>query len=120
MNTNTKRSLAVAAVAAVALAVPSAGSAGSDTGPTAEAAKACKSVNTRNGGRAEVIRTTGPISCRTARRVARRARGKATYRTMGFSCKGTRLNSGEYRRLYGCGRVIGERSQGIGFFWKKR
>ncbi len=120
MNKIPKRLLAIAAVAAVALAVPSAGSAGSETGPTAEAARACKSINTRNGGRAEVIRTTGPLSCRTARRVARRARGKATYQALGFSCKGTRLNSGEYRRLYGCGRVAGGRSQGIGFFWKKR
>lgn len=115
-----KRSLAVAAVAAAALAIPSAGSAGSGSEPTAEAAKACKSINTRNGGRAEVIRTTGRLGCRTARRVARRARGQRTYTALGFSCKGTRLDSGEYRRLYGCGRVINGRSQGVGFFWKKR
>jgi hypothetical protein len=120
MDTISKRSLAIAAVAAVALAVPTAGSAGSEADPTAKAAKACKSINTRNGGRAEVIRTTGRLSCRTARRVAHRARGKASYRALGFSCEGTRLRSGEYRRLYGCGRVAAGRSQGIGFFWKKR
>jgi hypothetical protein len=116
-----KTPLAATLLLALALAVPLTAGATAADGPSATAAKSCKSINTKNGGRAEVIRTNGKgLSCRTARRVAKQARGKATYKARGFDCKGTKLRSGEYRRLYGCGRYIDGKAQGIGFFWKKR
>ena len=53
--------------------------------PEAQASKACGAVKTRNGGRARSIAATGGTSCRTARRVASRARGRR-YRAFGYRC----------------------------------
>jgi hypothetical protein len=112
-----KRSAAIAAVIAVAGVVPA--TAGGEA-PTATAAKACKDVNTRNGGRAEFIRTSGPVSCRLARNVARASRGRKNYSARGFECKGRKSSISEYRWLYGCGAVKNGRGVGVGFYWKKR
>ncbi len=107
-----RRTLALTAVAAI-LCVP----APAARGPEAHASKRCKPIATGNGGKARFISTSGRgLSCRTARRVAKRARGRR-YTTRGFTCK----RNGPYRRstgqLYGCNRLSKGRPQGIGFFY---
>jgi hypothetical protein len=115
-----KRSAAFAAAIAAFAVVPAAGTAGADSEPTATAAKACKDVNTRNGGRAGFIRTSGPVSCRLARRVAAASSGRKKYSARGFDCTGRKSAISEYRLLYGCGAVKNGRGVGVGFYWKKR
>jgi hypothetical protein len=112
--------LTLAAVLAVsALAVGGAATAVADSSPSANAARSCKNIRTRNGGSAQFINTSGRgLTCRTARRVARRARGKRVYRYLGFKCTG-RKQRGEFSRLYGCGRVHHGNAQGIGFFYAR-
>ena len=110
-----RRSIALSAAAA-ALLVPATGSPGAAADqPKAQAAKACGAVKARNGGRARSIAATGGTSCRTARKVARRARGRR-YRAFGYRCFPTRV-SGEYNRLYGCSKA--GTGRGIGFFYKR-
>jgi hypothetical protein len=112
--------LLMAAVLAIAvLAISGAGVAGADSSPSANAAKTCKNIRTNNGGSAQFINTTGKgLSCKTARRVAKRAKGKRKYAALGFECTG-RKQRGEFQRLYGCGRVHNGNAQGIGFFYAK-
>lgn len=107
-----RRALALATIAAV-LCVPAAAAGG----PEAQASKRCKPIATANGGKARFISTSGRgLSCRTARLVAKRARGRR-YMARGFTCK----RNGPYRRttgqLYGCNRLSKGRPQGIGFFY---
>jgi hypothetical protein len=104
--------LTVLAVLAV-LAVPAA-TAGASPGPPAQAAKACGEVNAKNGGKARSIQATGGTKCRSARRVARRAKGRR-FTAFGFECRPTRV-PGEFNKLYGCHRP--GTSRGIGFFYK--
>jgi hypothetical protein len=90
------------------LFVPAA--AGADT----VAFKDCGQVNTRNGGQARSIQATGGTKCRTARRVARRAKGRR-FTAFRFECRPTRV-PGEFNKLYGCARP--GTGKGIGFFYK--
>ena len=113
MNAPTVRRALALTTAAAALSLPAAASGD----PEAQASKRCKSIATVNGGKAKFISTSGRgLSCRTARLVARRARGRR-YKARGFTCK----RNGPYRRstgqLYGCSRVSRGRPQGIGFFY---
>ena len=110
--------LMVAAVLAIAaLTIAGAGAAGADSSPSADAARSCKNIRTNNGGSAQFINTTGKgLTCRTARRVAKRARGTRKYSALGFECTGRRQR-GQFKRLYGCGRVHNGNAQGIGFFY---
>jgi hypothetical protein len=112
--------LVLAAVVAIAaVGIVGAGVAGADSSPSAHAARSCKNIRTNNGGSAQFINTTGKgLTCRTARRVAKRASGKRKYTALGFSCTGRR-QTGEFSRLYGCGRVHNGNAQGIGFFYAK-
>ena len=93
---------------AIALVVPA--------GASAEAAalKDCGQVNARNGGKARSIQATGGTKCRTARRVARRAKGRR-FSALGYKCFPTRV-PGEFNKLYGCAKPGTRR--GIGFFYK--
>jgi hypothetical protein len=99
--------LSLLAVAAV-LFVPA------GAGAEAVAFKDCGQVNARNGGKARTIQATGGTKCRTARRVARRAKGRK-YTAFGFECRPTRV-PGEFNKLYGCARP--GTGKGIGFFYK--
>ena len=113
MNDLTPRRVLALTTAATVLCVPAAAAGG----PEAHASKRCKPIATGNGGKARFISTSGPgLSCRTARLVARRARGRR-YAARGFTCK----RNGPYRRstgqLYGCNRLSRGRVQGIGFFY---
>ena len=113
--TTVRRALALACAAAT-LCVPVTASGASE--PEAQTARKCRPATTLNGGRVNFINTSGRgLTCRTARRVARRANGRR-YKAFGFNCKpsGRATASG---RLYGCGGVIGGRAQGIGFFYKR-
>ncbi len=102
--------------AGAALLVPGSGIAGPAAAqPEARSSKACGAIKARNGGRARSIAATGGTSCRTARKVARRARGRR-YRAFGYRCVPTRV-SGEYNRLYGCSKA--GTGRGIGFFYKR-
>ena len=92
----------------IALVVPSAASA------EAAALKDCGRVNANNGGKARSIQATGGTKCRTARRVARRAKGKK-FSALGYECFPTRV-PGEFNKLYGCARP--GTGKGIGFFYK--
>jgi hypothetical protein len=86
-------------------------------GAAAEAAasfKPCGQVNARNGGKARYIAATGGTTCRAARRVARRAKGRR-FTALGYECRPTRV-PGEFNKLYGCAKP-GTR-KGIGFYYK--
>jgi hypothetical protein len=83
-------------------------------GAEAAAFKDCGQVNARNGGKARTIQATGGTKCRTARRVARRAKGRR-YTAFGFECRPTRV-PGEFNKLYGCAKP--GTGKGIGFFYK--
>jgi hypothetical protein len=83
-------------------------------GAEAVAFKDCGQVNARNGGKARSIQATGGTKCRTARRVARRAKGRQ-FTAFGFECRPTRV-PGEFNKLYGCARP--GTGKGIGFFYK--
>ena len=110
-----RRSIALSAAAA-ALLIPATGSPGAAADqPAARPSKACGAVKARNGGRARSIAATGGTSCRAARKVASRARGRR-YRAFGYRCFPTRV-SGEYNRLYGCSKA--GTGRGIGFFYKR-
>jgi hypothetical protein len=100
----------VAALAA--LLVPA--TATSAEAPTAHAARDCGQVNAHNGGKARSIQAISGASCRTARRVARRAKGRR-FTALGYKCFPTRV-PGEFNKLYGCAnsRTRG----GVGFFYK--
>ena len=113
---NVTRATRVLAVVCVGVAayLPSSAS-GS---PGAEAARSCRSVTTLNGGHANFINTSGRgATCRAARRVARRAKGRR-YTALGFTCtpRGRYSSTG---RLYGCGGVINGQARGIGFYYKR-
>jgi hypothetical protein len=109
------RSIALA-LAALALWVP-AGAVG--FGPpearSAVKSKRCRSVRTINGGKARFVVSIA-ASCRTARRVARRADG-ARYRALGFRCKPKKKRVPG--RVYGCGRLKKGRAQGVGFVYTR-
>jgi len=60
------------AVAVAALCIPAAATAGE---PTAHQAAQCGTISTSNGGEARFLNTYR-MTCRTARRIARKARGK--------------------------------------------
>jgi hypothetical protein len=94
---------------AIALVVPAGASA-----DAAAAFKDCGQVNARNGGKARSIQATGGTKCRTARRVARRAKGRR-FSALGYECYPTRV-PGEFNKLYGCAKP--GTSRGIGFFYK--
>jgi len=94
----------------VALLVP-VGAASAD----AASYKKCGEVNARNGGKARSIVATGRTTCRTARRVARRAKGRR-FTTLGYKCFPQRV-PGEFNKLYGCAHLGGTR-RGVGFFYK--
>jgi hypothetical protein len=84
-------------------------------GADAVAFKDCGQVNTNNGGKARSIQATGGTPCRTARRVARRAKGRR-YTALRYTCyKPTRV-PGEFNKLYGCAKP--GTGRGIGFFYK--
>ena len=84
-------------------------------GAEASALKDCGQVNARDGGKARSIQATGGTKCRTARRVARRAKGKK-FEALGYVCyKPTRV-PGEFNKLYGCAKP--GTGRGIGFFYK--
>ena len=101
-------------IAGAVLALPPAVAAG----PEATAARNCGTVKTRNGGRALYVSTSGRgLRCRTARRVARRARGQRRYRYLGFRCKWRKKVSGD--PLYVCSRISRGRGQGIAFIYQK-
>ena len=70
------------AVVASALCLPAAVSAES---PTARQALQCGTISTSNGGQARFINTYR-TTCRTATRVAKKARGRK-YTALGFMCK---------------------------------
>ena len=93
---------------AVALVAPA--------GASAEAAsfKDCGQVNANNGGKARSIQATGGTKCRTARRVARRAKGRR-FSALGYECYPTRV-PGEFNKLYGCAKPGTRR--GVGFFYR--
>jgi hypothetical protein len=84
---------------------------------SAEAAgfKDCGQLNTRNGGKARSIQATGGTKCRTARRVARRAKG-GRFSAFGYICYRPTRVPGEFNKLYGCAKP--GTSRGIGFFYK--
>ena len=82
--------------------------------PRAAAFKDCGQVNAGNGGKARSIQATGGTKCRTARRVARRAKGKK-FSALGYQCFPTRV-PGEFNKLYGCAKS--GTSRGVGFFYK--
>jgi hypothetical protein len=106
-----------AVVVLAAIGIVGTGVAGADSSPSAHAARSCKNITTTNGGSAQFINTTGKgLTCRTARRVAKHAKGKRKYNWLGFSCTGKK-QTGEFKRLYGCGRVHNGNAQGIGFFY---
>lgn len=94
---------------AIALVVPADASA-----DAAAAFKDCGQVKARNGGKARSIQATGGTKCRTARRVARRAKGRR-FSALGYKCFPTRV-PGEFNKLYGCAKPGTRR--GIGFFYK--
>lgn len=85
-------------------------------GASAEAAsfKDCGQVNANNGGKARSIQATGGTKCRTARRVARRAKGRR-FSALGYKCFPTRV-PGEFNKLYGCAKP--GTGRGVGFFYK--
>jgi hypothetical protein len=85
-------------------------------GASAEAAalKDCGQVNANNGGKARSIQATGGTKCRTARRVARRAKGRR-FSALGYQCFPTRV-PGEFNKLYGCAKS--GTSRGVGFFYR--
>jgi hypothetical protein len=86
-------------------------------GASAEAVafKDCGQVNTRNGGQARSIAATGGTKCRTARRVARRAKGRR-FSALGYTCYRPTRVPGEFNKLYGCAKP--GTGRGIGFFYK--
>jgi hypothetical protein len=104
----TQAKLSLLAVVAILL-VPS--------GASAEAAafRDCGQVNTRNGGKARSIQATGGTKCRTARRVARRAKGRK-FSALGYTCYRPTRVPGEFNKLYGCAKP--GTSRGIGFFYR--
>ena len=105
--------IAATAVAAALLA-PAGGASGTVDQPEAQASKACRAVQTHNGGRARSI--VGRVtSCRTARRVAARARGRR-YRALGYWCVPTKV-SGDYDRRYGCYK--GRSGRSVRFLYKR-
>ena len=109
-----------AVLAVAAMGIGGTSIAGASTGPSANAARSCKDIRTVNGGSAQFINTTGRgLTCTTARKVAKRARGKRKYTYLGFTCTGRRQSGGNFTRLYGCGRVHNGNAQGIGFFYAK-
>jgi hypothetical protein len=83
-------------------------------GAESAAFKDCGQVNAHNGGKARSIQATGGTKCRTARRVARRAKGRR-FTALRFECRPTRV-PGEFNKLYGCARP--GTGKGIGFFYK--
>ena len=104
MNRSLLCTLAVALICLVA--APSA--TGADRAPTAQAAAKCGNVRTVNGGLAKFV-FGNKVACITARRVARRARGK-TYKFIGFTCKVD-------ARFYQCFKP--GTSKGIGFSYQR-
>ncbi len=110
----------VAAVCSVTalfvLCLPALAGAGSGTGssPEAHAGAKCSSVTTRNGGKVKFLNTV-KASCRTGRRVARRANGRS-YRFLGFACRPEKKRN-LVGKLYGCGRLKDGQGQGIGFIY---
>jgi hypothetical protein len=80
----------------------------------AHAFKDCGQVNANNGGKARSIQATGGTKCRTARRVARRAKGRR-FSALGYECFPTRV-PGDFNKLYGCAKP--GTSRGVGFFYR--
>jgi hypothetical protein len=91
--------LATAALAAPAVAGAS---------PIAHAAGSCGDVKTHNGGVAKAV-YGNKVTCATARRVAKRAKGKR-YHAYGFTCK-------PVAGLYSCYKP--GTSKGIGFSYHR-
>jgi hypothetical protein len=95
-----------------ALLVPAAAASTERSG--AAASRDCGQVNTHNGGKARSIQATGGTKCRTARRVARRAKGRK-FTALGYKCFPTRV-PGDFNKLYGCAKPGTRR--GVGFFYR--
>ena len=108
----TLRSLTVLIATGALLSAPPLVGAGDPEEPEA---KKCGSIKTRNGGRAKWVRAIA-VGCRTARRTARRASGRR-YRAFRFECRPTRRR-GIRGKVYGCGRAVRGRGQGIGFVYR--
>ena len=98
-------------VAAVAFAtLPAAASADS---PTARQAIQCGTISTSNGGQARFINTYR-MKCATARKIARKARGRK-YTALAFTCKPKRT-SGISGLSYLCKNSSASRS--LGFIYR--
>ena len=109
------RRTAVAA-ALIALCAPVATArAGDSQGPTAQASLECGGVTTKNGGVADYINIIGAkMSCRTARKVAKSAKGKK-YEASGYSCKKPKRSTVTGSLFYNCQKG----KTGIGFRYAK-
>ncbi len=102
---------ALIAIGALLSAPPLAGA----LDPERREVKKCGAVKTSNDGRAKWVRAIG-VGCKLARKTARRANGRR-YRAFRFECNPSRRR-GIRGKVYGCGRAVEGRGQGIGFVYR--
>ena len=108
------RRTAVAA-ALICLCAPVAVAGAEDQRPTARASLECGGVTTNNGGVADYLNIIGDkMSCRVARKVARRAKGKK-YTAFGWTCKKPKRSEATGSLFYACHKG----QTGIGFRYAK-